>query len=256
MREGNRWIPSVVGLTLSTGHMIEFGVIGPWNAATSRIEKPALEQMNNLPIGVYERFVKRPPVHVPASIGIVAEEEYRTPARRVALAATGRHNEIVRNYLLELAAMRSEAFSQLKTILQSHFGGHVEVAKFDERVDQFIDVTYQDQAGWHDVFSSGGGFLQILELLCFILRSDAGVVLLDEPDSHLHSGLQHALMDVLESLRNKMQFQVVMATHSKEIINYVDPSRIIPIDRTQSGGQPIAGHTSTVTVLKELNDRA
>jgi hypothetical protein len=43
-----------------------------------------------------------------------------------------------------------------------------------------------------------------------------------------------------------------MATHSKEIINYVDPSRLTPIDRKSHKAQALKSETSTVTVLKEL----
>jgi predicted ATP-dependent endonuclease of OLD family len=77
-------------------------------------------------------------------------------------------------------------------------------------------------------------------------------VLLDEPDSHLNSNLQHAFVDILEELARLRNFQVLMATHSKEIINYVDPSRLIPIDRKAPKAEALKRETSTVTILKEL----
>src|SRR5206468_11063646 len=130
----------------------------------------------------------RPPELVPASIGIVAEEEYRTPARRHVLVSSGRHNEIVRNYLHELSP---ENRDQLSTILDRYFGAHIQPVEFDETRDPFITVTYAKGTDYeHDLYSAGGGFLQVVEVLAFILRGDPGVVLLDEPDSHLHSSLQ------------------------------------------------------------------
>ena len=111
---------------------------------------------------------------------------------------------------------------------------------------------YRGDEGEHDLYSAGGGFLQILEVLAFIFRGTPGVVLLDEPDSHLNSSLQHAFVDILEELARSRSFQVLMATHSKEIINYVDPSRLIPIDRKARSAHALKSETSTVTILKEL----
>ena len=102
MREGNKWIPSKISIELSSGHTFGFGIIGPWNAATSKIDEADFKKMNSTPIDVVNGFLNHAPEFVPASIGIVAEEDDRTPARQSALVASGRHNEIVRNYLLEL----------------------------------------------------------------------------------------------------------------------------------------------------------
>ena len=249
MREGNKWIPSVISVELATGHTLTFGIIGPWNAATSKIEEADLKKMNSIPSAVVDGFLNHPPEFVPASIGIVAEEEYRTPARRSALVASGRHNEIVRNYLLDLTP---EQRQQLSDLLNKYFHAKITVPDFDAQKDQFISASYKSDEGDHDLYSAGGGFLQIVEVLAFIFRGSPGVVLLDEPDSHLNSSLQHAFVDILEGLAVARNFQVLMATHSKEIINYVDPSRLIPIDRKSPKAQALKSETSTVTILKEL----
>jgi predicted ATPase len=249
MREGNKWIPSKLSVQLGTGHRLAFGIIGPWNAATSRIDDHDLKAMNAIPCEIIDAFLNHPPEFVPASIGIVAEEEYRTPARRSALVASGRHNEIVRNYLLELTP---DQRLQLSALLSKYFHAQIDVPGFDEQRDQFISASYTSDEGEHDLYSAGGGFLQIVEVLAFIFRGTPGVVLLDEPDSHLNSSLQHAFVDILEGLATARNFQVLMATHSKEIINYVDPSRLTPIDRKSHKAQALKSETSTVTVLKEL----
>jgi len=249
IKKGNTWIPSKLAVALDSGHEFAFGIIGPWNAATSRIEETDLKLMNAIPADVVNGFLSHPPEFVPASIGIVAEEEYRTPARRAALVASGRHNEIVRNYLLELTSTQRQ---QLADLLEKYFHARIEVPDFDEQKDQFIAALYRSEEGEHDLYSAGGGFLQIVEVLAFIFRGSPGVVLLDEPDSHLNSSLQHAFVDILESLTNIRPFQVLLATHSKEIINYVDASRLIPIDRKTAKAEALKQDASTVTILKEL----
>src|SRR5208282_2641871 len=152
-------------------------------------------------------------------------------------------------YLLDLTP---EQRQQLSDLLRKYFHAKITVPEFDEQKDQFISASYNSDEGDHDLYSAGGGFLQIVEVLAFIFRGSPGVVLLDEPDSHLNSSLQHAFVDILEGLATRRGFQVLMATHSKEIINYVDPSRLIPVDRKAPKAEALKRETGTVTVLKEL----
>jgi predicted ATPase len=249
MREGNKWIQSRISVEFTSGHRLSYGIIGPWNAATSKIETADLKAMDAIPADIINGFLNHPPEFVPASIGIVAEEEYRTPARRSALVASGRHNEIIRNYLIGLAEEQSKELSELLT---KYFHASIILPRFDEQKDQFISAMYKGDEGEHDLYSAGGGFLQIVEVLAFIFRGKPGVVLLDEPDSHLNTSLQHAFVDILEGLAGAKNFQVIMATHSKEIINYVDPSRLIPVDRKVAKAEALKKEASTVTLLKEL----
>jgi hypothetical protein len=171
MREGNKWIPSTIVVELGSGHKFAFGIIGPWNAATSRIDDADLKEMNATPFEVVNGFLSYPPEFVPASIGIVAEEEYRTPARQSALVASGRHNEIVRNYLLEL---NNDQRKEVTELLAKYFHANIDVPQFDESKDQFISAVYRSDEGEHDLYSAGGGFLQIVEVLAFIFRGTPG----------------------------------------------------------------------------------
>lgn len=51
----------------------------------------------------------------------------------------------------------------------------------------------------------------------FALATDPGidVLLLDEPDAHLHSSLQEQLLDSLRSMDVEISKQVLIATHSR-----------------------------------------
>src|SRR5207302_1215722 len=98
-----------------------------------------LPKMNAIPATVINKFLSSPPEFVPASIGIVAEEEYRTPARRSTLVTSGRHNEIIRNYLLELTEGQR---NELKDLLKRYFSAQIDTPKFDGEKDQFISTIY------------------------------------------------------------------------------------------------------------------
>jgi predicted ATP-dependent endonuclease of OLD family len=63
--------------------------------------------------------------------------------------------------------------------------------------------------------------------------------------------MQLIVVDMLEQLSRQHQFQVLLSTHSKEIINYVEPSILIPVHREGRLG-PLNPHSSAVAVLEEL----
>ena len=63
-------------------------------------------------------------------------------------------------------------------------------------------------------------------LLTFLHTRPASVLLLDEPDAHLHVILQDAIYGELRSAAAQKRSQLVMATHSEVIINAVAPEEI------------------------------
>ncbi|MFI5258846.1 MAG: ATP-dependent endonuclease [Candidatus Limnocylindrales bacterium] len=85
-----------------------------------------------------------------------------------------------------------------------------------------------------------------------ILSRSPGVILLDEPDAHLHSSLQRTVIDVLDDLSRTRQMQVVLSTHSKEIINYVDPSRLVLIEKGSVRALGLGEAATQLTILQSL----
>ena len=77
-----------------------------------------------------------------------------------------------------------------------------------------------------DIASAGSGFQQVLMLLTFLYARPASVLLIDEPDAHLHVILQDAIYGELRRVAARQLSQLVMATHSEVIINAVDPSEL------------------------------
>src|ERR1019366_5985694 len=53
--------------------------------------------------------------------------------------------------------------------------------------------------------------------------------LLDEPDAHLHSSLQEQLLDSLREIAANTGKQILVATHSTEILRNAEPSIILHV---------------------------
>lgn len=246
-RKGNTPVAAEVGAEFSDGSHVRFGIRSLFGGANSRVESQAGMDGERL-----RALLAHPIVWVPSAVGIVRDEEYRTPARREALLNAGRHNEVLRNYIVDLRNNRPERFERLLDILRARFDATLEDVNFDESLDQFVSLDYRSGEVRHDLFSAGSGFIQVVQLLLFVLSKDAGVVVLDEPDAHLHSSMQRIVVEILEDVARSQGFQVVTATHSKEIINFVDPSRLILVEPGAQTAAPVSDVVTPMTVLKSL----
>lgn len=244
-RVGNDWVYATVELVLEDGPTIKFGLKSPFGHATSRVLSD-----REIPRDIYDRLVARPFVYIPYSVGAVIHEEYRTPVRVDALVAGGHVHEVIRNVLLVM--QQTGSMDDLREIL-SHFAfeGDLGAVSFDETLDQFISVAYKGGVN-HDLFNVGAGFLQVLQVLAFIVHQRPGVALVDEPDAHLHSSLQRTLIDILRRTSTELGVQVLVATHSKEIVNYVDPQDLVVVDRSAAHIEGLAPHQSAIAILEGL----
>ena len=63
-------------------------------------------------------------------------------------------------------------------------------------------------------------------LLTFLHTRPASVLLIDEPDAHLHVILQDAIYGELRSAAMEKRSQLIIATHSEVIINSVEPREL------------------------------
>ncbi|MFF0232819.1 ATP-dependent endonuclease [Micromonospora sp. NPDC005254] len=247
-RRGNANVPAIVGAEFDNGTKIEFGVRSIFGSINSKIESQ--ERAND---EILSALLAQPAVWVPSSVGIVRDEEYRTAARQRGLISAGRHNEVLRNLLVLLSQESPDRFDQLQEILSQRFNARLTGVEFDGAFDQFVSADYADDDGTrHDLYSAGAGFVQVVQMLAFILTRDASVLLLDEPDAHLHSALQRVVVEILDEVAGTQQFQVVLSTHSKEIINFVDPSRLILIESGAQAAEAATYAVTPVTILKSL----
>ena len=100
---------------------------------------------------------------------------------------------------------------------------------------QLLDVYYRevDSSGEKELVWSGDGIQIWLQILLHMYRSrNSSVIILDEPEVYLHSDLQRRLVRLLEGSGK----QVIMATHSPEIIAETSPGNIVMVDKTRKRG--------------------
>lgn len=81
----------------------------------------------------------------------------------------------------------------------------------------------------------GSGTLQIIELLLTSYEEpkDLNVILLDEPDSHIHRDIQKRLIEVFISQQD-VNNQLFITTHNESLIRSVPPKNIFHVDESVS----------------------
>jgi predicted ATPase len=198
--------------------------------------------------------------YVPPFAGIVSKEPRHTKAAIRAYIGQGLAGAVLRNIILDLyndnrkkrldekitkggtklERLRSEdPFERLKLLLQKVFYYGLRIDEFNELYHTSISIDafrgelrnnrFQRLKDYNprDLMVEGSGFLQWLTVLSLALDPDINLVLLDEPDAHLHPSLQEVLLSELNKLANIFNKQILYSTHSPELIKHQSHDCII-----------------------------
>jgi predicted ATPase len=194
--------------------------------------------------------LKVPTVFVPPMTGLgIAEPVFQRP-KVDQLLGQGKPGDVIRNLLVEAHA-NQPAWNALQDCIQRLFG--YEILPPDAgAADILAEYRTGPDAPRLDIASAGSGFQQVLMLLTFLHARPASVLLLDEPDAHLHVILQDVIYSELHSVAVKQRSQLIIATHSEVIINSVEPKQLCMMFDKPRSLDTVADRTQLVTALKVL----
>ena len=204
--------------------------------------------------------------YLPPFAGIGAREERMLPAARKRWVGRGLAGAVLRNLLYDLweqnAKRRQEAknskgrirkaslaeirredpWEQLLQTLEEVFKTGISMTEFNQLYHDAIEVGIWDgelvkkrfckkaNAPIKDLMVEGSGFLQWLSVYALALSKDLDVLLLDEPDAHLHPALQGHLIHKLGQLAREKGKQVLLATHSTTILSEAQLDRVFRVE--------------------------
>lgn len=164
-------------------------------------------------------------IYVPPMTGLSTDEPVYQRPKLDQLLGLAKPGEMLRNLLVE--AHGSEvAWRELQQSIKTLF--NYELCPPDSSVANIV-AEYIARPGGprYDIASAGSGFQQVLMLLTFLNTRPASVLLLDEPDAHLHIILQDAIYSELKAVAARQSSQLIVATHSEVIIDTVDPRELM-----------------------------
>jgi hypothetical protein len=100
-----------------------------------------------------------------------------------------------------------------------------------------------------EIFWAGFGFQVWCQMLTHLVQSDgASLFLIDEPDIYLHSELQRQLLALLRNLGP----DILLATHSTEIVSEAEPDDIVLIEKHQRNAKRIKQPSQLIEVFAAL----
>jgi energy-coupling factor transporter ATP-binding protein EcfA2 len=158
-------------------------------------------------------------VYAPGLAGVPKEERYLSPGVVRRVVARGDANLTLRNVLRMLRA-DNDSWNLFVEDMQSIFDGVSVDLSFNENTDENIQAHFQLPGGpLLPIDAAGTSILQASQILAYVALFKPQVLILDEPDSHLHPDNQRALCDLIYKLTSGRGFQAVISTHSRHVLD-------------------------------------
>lgn len=225
--------------------------------------------------------------YLPTFAGIEQKEQFYAKAMRNKLIGQGLAGAVLRNEIIDLqesninlrkqlkgAAEKlsranlkyirgNDPFELLQQVTFRRFGGLLYPLPFikdfhthvgvDFKKGDMVGSRFKPYKGYNrrDIMVEGSGFLQWLSVYTFALSPNVDVLLLDEPDAHLHVSLQDELVKELKEISAKFHKQLLLATHSVEIIKSTEACNILFV-KGPSDVKYLKGESKKCIVLSGL----
>ena len=158
----------------------------------------------------------------PGLAGIVKRESHVSDGVLFRALARGDANLVLRNILLRL--WNTADWLPFLTDLHEVFPNLDIRVKFEEKTDELIDVQIKSAEDWVPLEIAGTGVLQTTQILSYIHRFGPSIIVLDEPDSHLHPNNQRLLCALLRKVAEERGTQVLLTTHSRHVVDAIGSS--------------------------------
>ena len=209
-------------------------------------------------------------VYLPTFAGVLPKENKSTVAERRAFLGRGMAGSIIRNMIYDLyvedEAIKSELLAgktrlssrdkailaeksplqRLQQNLRNTFCSELDIEPFNESFHTVLRINerklIKDESGNllllpksqytpRDIITQGSGYLQWLSIFSILYSPNIDILLLDEPDAHLHASLQSELLSQLSNaIAGNPNKQILVSTHSVEIIKQANLNSIFSME--------------------------
>lgn len=159
-------------------------------------------------------------VFSPGLAGIAKAEQYVSDGVLLRTIARGDANLVLRNILLRL--WNTPQWDPFLLDLRDIFPQVDFSVEFRPETDETIGVHATVGATWVPLELVGTGVLQAAQILAYIHRFSPSLIVLDEPDSHLHPNNQRLLCSLLRKVAAEKDTQILLTTHSRHILDALE----------------------------------
>lgn len=188
--------------------------------------------------------------HFPITLSVVPvlgpvehREQRRERSTVVGALATHRASRHFRSYWHYF----NEGFEEFAELVSSTWPG-MEINR-PEIVDIMtgeLAMLCREDRMTRELYWVGFGFQIWCQLLTHVFRAkDSSLIVIDEPEVYLHPDIQRQLLSILRGIGP----DVVLATHSTEIMSEADPSEIVLVDKRKPVGERLKDVTGVQRAL-------
>jgi len=183
--------------------------------------------------------------------GVLQYENYCNEGQVKKKIQKGLSHEVLRNKIVSKRDSISELESSISKILEKDVKFELPL-KSKARTEEYVSLKVSIDSGKkQDLHLQGSGFLQIIEILSTIEFLDAPLKLLlvDEPDSHIHSKLQANLISHLRAIDHN-QFFII--SHNDQFVTNAGNNEVFFLNaEAKTDKELLAIEPSSFNIIKE-----
>lgn len=174
--------------------------------------------------------------YIPGLAGLAEKEALLVRPLLRRQAAGGDAGGVLRNILFNIGSRQDGEESNVEALLRLqrlnelvrsvHPNVQIEVA-FNDREDINIQATFVDErlgGNRRPLEMAATGVLQVIQIFAYLVLFRPKLLLVDEPDAHLHPDKQERLIEALELAAAEFDIQIILTTHSPHIVRAASPN--------------------------------
>lgn len=164
--------------------------------------------------------------YIPGISGIPNKEEKKSEKVILKSCSYGDSNIILRNVLLLLKEHDDNNITFIEEWIEKLIGPLKISVNHDSKKDLIIkcEIKVGNEHRSMPIELIGTGYLQLIQIFAYILLFEPGVLLIDEPDIHLHPTVQEKLVGVLAQVAKEKKLKIIMTTHSPFVVRGSPPN--------------------------------
>ncbi|ELM3823624.1 TPA: AAA family ATPase [Pseudomonas aeruginosa] len=208
-------------------------------------------------------------IFTPGLSGIPIREEWRTKGAMDAAVMHGDANLYLRTVLdhlftrdldemariawrrdRDISLLPDSGWKTFSQLLERCYPGTRIIVSHDHLRDRYVKVEVKTPDATVTLDMASTGMLQVIQIIAYACFYAPPLILLDEPDAHLHADSQARLYDALRSVAAETQTRILFASHSPQLIQRLmyDPDAAVtwmsegakvPVDDAQRPAIPI-----------------
>ena len=153
------------------------------------------------------------------------------------------------------------------TLLDRCYPGTRVIVRHDPQHDRYVRVEVEFAGACVTLDMASTGMLQVIQIIAYTCFYAPPLLLLDEPDAHLHADSQVRLYEALKGVADLTQTRILFASHSSQLIQRLmyDPNAAVvwmsdgakvPVDAAQRPAIPILMTLGALSAGAEAFDPA